>query len=301
MRIAVMSSAQGWHWDELRRAAAGRCELSPMAIEELQSAVSNEGTHWQVGGEDIKTCDALLVRTMPVGSLEKIVFRLDALAQIEAAGIVVINPARAIEAAVDKYLALAKLQRAGVPIPRTFVCQTIDHAMAAFRELGGDAVVKPLFGSGGRGITRVTDEALALRAFQLLEQFDSIFYLQEFIEHEGFDLRLLVIGQQVLGIERRNSLDWRTNVSRGAEPRPCKVTDELAQLALRAAEAIGAPLAGVDILPARDGRVVVLEVNSMPGWRGLQQALAVDVAQRVIDLVEATVVNARRDRENGER
>src|SRR5262249_11227459 len=138
--------------------------------------------------------DAVLVRTMPPGSLEQVVFRMDCLARYEAAGGIVINPARAIEAAVDKFLTTAKLQAAGLLTPRTICCQTAEEAMVAFEQLGRDIVLKPLFGSEGRGITRLTDENLALRAFKMLTQLGAVLYLQEFIEHEGHDIRLLVIG-----------------------------------------------------------------------------------------------------------
>jgi ribosomal protein S6--L-glutamate ligase len=127
----------------------------------------------------------------------------------------VINPARSIEAAVDKYLATAKLHDAGLLVPRTITCQTADDAMAAFAELGGDIVVKPLFGSEGRGIARLNDEALALRAFKMLAQFGAVLYLQEFIRHEGYDLRVLKVGCRYFGMRRSNPDDWRTNVSRG--------------------------------------------------------------------------------------
>src|SRR5688572_11315687 len=141
--------------------------------------------------------------------------------------------------------------------------------MAAYVRLGGHVVVKPLFGGEGRGITKLDDAALAERAFKMLTQLGAVLYLQEFIEHEGFDLRLLVIGDRVLGMRRRNPFDWRTNVSRGAASEPLELTDELADIARRAAAAIGAPLAGVDLLPARNGTLYAIEVNGVPGWRAL--------------------------------
>jgi RimK family alpha-L-glutamate ligase len=146
-------------------------------------------------------------------------------------------------------------------------------------------VVKPLFGSEGRGIARLQDEALALRAFKMLEQLGAVIYVQQFIPHEGHDLRLLVMGDRTLGMRRSNDLDWRTNVSRGATTAPIQLTPQLIELGRRAAAAIGAPLAGVDILPARDGNAYVLEVNGVPGWKALQATLNVDVAQLVLDFV----------------
>ena len=125
--------------------------------------MGRDGQRFASGGVDLAQLDAVLVRTMPPGSLEQVVFRMDVLARLEAQGLVVINPARAIEAAVDKYLATARLQAAGLRVPRTAVCQTVEEALGWFAELGGDVVLKPLFGSEGRGITRLVDEAFALR------------------------------------------------------------------------------------------------------------------------------------------
>jgi ribosomal protein S6--L-glutamate ligase len=230
--------------------------------------------------------DCLLVRTMPPGSLEQVVFRMDVLAGLQAAGMPVVNPPKAIEVAVDKYLASARLQAAGLRIPRTAVCQTPEDAMSAFADLGGDVVIKPLFGSEGRGITRLNDEALALRAFKLLTELRAVIYLQEFVPHEGFDYRVLLVGQRALAMRRRNPLDWRTNVARGAQAEPCELTGELRELAIRAAAAVEAPLAGVDLLPGRDGQLYAIEVNAVPGWRALAKALNVDVAAMVLEYLE---------------
>ena len=134
-----------------------------------------------------------------------------------------------LEAAVDKYLASAKLEAAGLNTPRTFVCQTVEDAMAGFVELGSDVVIKPLFGAEGRGIARVNDEAIAQRTFSLLVGLGAVIYLQEFIAHEGADLRVLLVGKKAFGMTRRNPLDWRTNVSRGASTEPLELTGELVE------------------------------------------------------------------------
>jgi RimK family alpha-L-glutamate ligase len=204
--------------------------------------------------------------------------------------VTVINPPKAIEAAVDKYLATARLAAAGLRVPRTIVCQTPEAAMAAFETLGGHVVVKPLFGSEGRGIARLQDEALAGRAFRMLAQLGGVLYVQEFIPHEGYDLRVLVIGERMFAMRRRSETDWRTNVSRGAIAEPVELTAEMATLARQAAEAIGAPVAGVDLLPVRDGMLYAIEVNAVPGWKALAATLDVDIARIVLDYVEHLAV-----------
>jgi RimK family alpha-L-glutamate ligase len=290
MRIAVLGNAGSWYTNDLVRAAGSQHEILPVAYQQLASTVGQGitavGTTVHTSDAKLNDCDVVLVRSMPPGSLEQIIFRMDALANLAAAGVTVVNPPRAIEVAVDKYLATTRLAAAGLPVPRTITCQTVEQALAAFADLGCDVVMKPLFGSEGRGIVRLSDEGIALRAFKALEQIGSVFYLQEFVEHEGCDLRLLVIGDEVFGMKRRNADDWRTNISRGAVGQTLQVTDELAELAHRAAKAMGAPVAGVDLLPARDGRLLAIEVNAVPGWRALSDVTGVDVAAKVLGFLE---------------
>jgi RimK family alpha-L-glutamate ligase len=308
MRFAVLAAPESWYARDLTRAAGSDHEIVILPFSTISAAVLQPSdprpatpdfrppTSLSAAGADLASFDALLVRTMPPGSLEQVVFRMDCLARHEAAGGVVINPSKAIEAAVDKFLTTAKLQAAGLTNPRTICCQTADEAMTAFETLGGDVVLKPLFGSEGRGITRLNDEALALRAFKMLAQLGAVLYLQEFIDHEGCDLRLLIIGDHVLAMRRRNKLDWRTNISRGATGETFTPDQGLIEMAKQAALAVGAPLAGVDILPGKDGRLYVIEVNAVPGWKGLAKAASLDVARLVIDFVTRRVHEGRRGR-----
>ena len=113
-----------------------------------------------------------------------------------------------------------------------------------------------------------------------------LLYLQEFVPHGGFDLRVLIVGERMFAMRRRHPSDWRTNVSRGAIAERVELTAEMADLARRAARAVGAPLAGVDLLPARDGRLYAIEVNAVPGWKALAAALDVDIARVVLEYIE---------------
>ena len=142
---------------------------------------------------------------MPPGSLEQVVFRMDALHRLAAAGVPVLNPPRAVEAAVDKYLTLALLDAAGLPVPPTWAGESAAEALAAFEALGGDVVVKPLFGSEGRGLVRVSDTELAWRTFHTLERLGAVLYLQRVVRHPGHDLRVFVLGGRVLGAMRRHA------------------------------------------------------------------------------------------------
>ncbi len=298
MKLAVLSSPAGWYFRDLQRAAESSCatmghQVFPVDFAALHDTLEDpaHGTPPVPGisNDALTGADALLIRSMPPGSLEQIVFRMDRLGQLAGRGIRLVNSPKAIETAVDKYLATARLRECGLTVPRTIVCQQVDQAMEAFDALDRDVVVKPLFGSEGRGILRVTDEALAWRTFNALVQFERVIYLQQFLPHPGSDLRLLVIGERVLGMRRTNPRDWRTNISRGAKAEPLEVTSELEEMAHRGAQAVGATLAGIDLLPADDGRLYALEVNAVPGWRALAEVTRTDVAQLVLEHVAELV------------
>lgn len=286
MKLAVLASPQSWYLEDLRRAAAGRHEVVPLSFAQLASDVSGCWTGPPAARRPLESFDAVVVRSMPPGSLEQVVFRMDVLGRAEAAGIRVVNPPRALEVAVDKYLASARLRSAGLLVPATWVCQTVEEGLAAFETLGGDVVVKPLFGSEGRGMTRVTDPAVALRVFTALVRVQAVLYLQRFVPHAGNDYRLLVLGEQVLAIRRTNPNDWRTNVARGALAEPFDPPEAMVGLARRAAQAVGALWAGVDLLPGLDGHLYTLEVNAVPGWRAVATAHQIDVAAMALAQLE---------------
>ena len=289
MRIAILGASSSWYSGDLVRAAAGEIQLDCLPFSALASEISLDINQIFANEKQLPQYDAVLVRTMPPGSLEQVVFRMDALLQLEQQGTLVINPPKALEASIDKYLTLAILRRAGLPIPKTFVCQNVEDAMTGFMKLGGNVVVKPLFGGEGRGITRVSDEAIALRVFKTLAQLQAVIYLQEFIPHNGFDIRVLVIGDRVFGMRRHNRQDWRTNVSRGANGEAFQLSDELRELALSATKAVGAPLVGVDILPGQNGSLNLIEVNAVPGWKMLSQTLDTDIGRQVLDYLVARI------------
>jgi RimK family alpha-L-glutamate ligase len=240
-------------------------------------------THLQARGERIEDCQALLVRTIPAGSLEQIIFRMDALHRLENIGIRVINSPTAIERTVDKYYTSFLLADAGIPTPRTMVTEDFDEALCAFRELGGDVVVKPLFGSEGKGMVRVSDEDLAYRVFRTLELGRAVFYLQEYIPHGQEDVRAFVVGDRMVAAMRRRGTGWKTNVAQGAQVEPLVLSAPLEEQSLRAARLVGTDYVGVDLLQAEDGRTFVLEVNSIPGWRGLQKTTLQNIADVIIE------------------
>jgi RimK family alpha-L-glutamate ligase len=284
MRIALLAGGDGWHVRDLIRAAGDLGHVAePIDFRRVTAAA---GTAITPTDEcpDLDRFDAVIVRTMPPGSLEQVVFRMDRLHALAARGVPVLNPPRALEVCVDKYLALVRLESAGLRVPATVVCQHADAALEAFDRLGRDVVVKPLFGSEGRGMVRVTDPELAWRTFRAIERMQSVLYVQQFVPHPGWDLRAFVLGGKVLAAMRRVAGgDWRTNVAQGAIAEPVRLTAAQEELALRAAAAVGTVAAGVDLLPGPSGELYVIEVNAVPGWRALAPATGVDVARAMIE------------------
>jgi RimK family alpha-L-glutamate ligase len=279
--VPILASRTGWHTDELCRALAE--EGHEGVVVPYEGLVARAGCRpgLRSRSTDLEAAPAVLARIIPKGSLEQIIWRVDVLHRLEERGVRVMNSARAIERTVDKAWTTAILEQAGLPTPETYVCEDPEEAFACYRALG-DAIVKPLFGSMGLGMVRVTDEDMAWRVFRVVEQVRGVFYLQRTIDHGGRDIRAFVVGGRVLGAIERTSAGWRTNISRGGRAVAMTLPDEWAALAVRAADAVGAEYAGVDLLPARDGTVYVLEVNGIPGWEGLQAATGLSVARAIV-------------------
>jgi RimK family alpha-L-glutamate ligase len=232
----------------------------------------------------LQDLDALITRPIARGSVEELLFRMDFLHKLERHGLPIINPPLSIERAVNKYCSLNLLQENGLPVPRTAVTENPDEALKCFHELGGDVVVKPLFGSRGLGATRITDPDIATRVFLTISFYHGVLYMQEFIPHGGSDIRAFVVGDRVVAAMRRTSTNWKTNVSMGAKPVSLNLSEELETLAVKAAKVVGCKVTGVDIIEGPEGPVVI-ELNSQPGWKGLQSVTKTCIADEIISYV----------------
>ena len=280
MRIAVLASPDAWHFLDLKRAAAGRHDVFDFPFDTLAANIGLDRTF-------NLNADCVVVRTMPLGSLQQVVFRMDMLGQLSRTGTLVLNSPKSIEAAVDKYLSLALLDGANIPVPSTGVCQDLESALECFEILGKDVVVKPLFGSMGNGIMRIQELNDAKELFGDLIENGSVVYQQEFIEHDGYDIRMLVIGDEVFGMKRVNRSSWITNISQGGTGVPYLPTAYEKDIAMGAARVVGAHFAGVDLMyESGTGRLVVLEINAVPGWRATTSVLGIDVAELMLTEIE---------------
>jgi len=231
---------------------------------------------------------ALIIRPIGRGSLEEIIFRMDLLHSLERHGVLVVNPAGAIEKCVDKYYALALLEESGLPVPRTVVTESVESALKSFHELGGDLILKPLFGSRGVGSTRIFDADVAARIFGSVRFHHGVLYLQEFVPHGDSDIRAFVVGDRVVAAMRRLGNSWKTNVSQGARPVAIRLDEKLETLAIKATKVVDCKVAGVDILESEKGPLII-ELNSQPGWRGLQSITQVNIADCIVDYVLSEV------------
>jgi RimK family alpha-L-glutamate ligase len=225
--------------------------------------------------------DGAFVRSISHGSLEQITFRLGILHALRDSGVRVWNDARAIERCVDKSTATFHFARAGLPTPHTITVESLASARSRFADLKVPVVVKPLFGAQGAGLTRAETQSSLPAPLEV----GDVYYMQSFIaprsvdHHE--DWRVFVSAGRMVAAMARRSKAWITNVAQGAEPRAHQPDREMSDLALAAAAALGADYAGVDIMRHVDGRLLVLEANSNPAWRGLQSVTDAPIAERL--------------------
>jgi [lysine-biosynthesis-protein LysW]--L-2-aminoadipate ligase len=214
---------------------------------------------------------------------------------MEAAGAVVVNSAAATELCGDKWLSTLALRRAGLPMPRTSLALTPDAALACIEEFGYPVVIKPLTSSWGKRVALVRERDAAQAVLEHCAALPApqahVIYLQEYIDKPGRDLRVIVVGGRPVGAVYRSSAEWRTNVARGAETTVCPLTPALSKLATDAARAVGAEIAGVDLVETTDSRILVLEVNQGVEFTGFRRAHGDseehDVAAAIVDLVLA--------------
>jgi tetrahydromethanopterin:alpha-L-glutamate ligase len=238
-------------------------------------------------GIDIPCFDGTLpngvfVRAVSKGSLEAITLRLGILHALGAMGVRVWNEARVIERCVDKSTATFLFQKAGLPVPPTRTAEGRDKAIDHIADRL-PIVSKPLFGSQGNGVRRVdrTDELPSE------EETGGVYYLQRYLrkpdQRDYSDWRVFVSGGRILGSMARRGASWITNVHQGGQPEAVELEEEARAMALAAVRAVGADYAGVDLIRDTDDRLMLLEINSNPAWKGLQSICKEDIAEALAE------------------
>jgi len=277
VRIALVLDRSDWHAGELTRAfAALGARAVPVTLQSCAIATEG-GPGIAIPGFAASLPDAVLVRSMSGGTFEAVTLRLGLLHALRQLGVLVWNDARAIERCVDKSMTSFLLSRAGIPTPATWATESHGAAQEIVRRAAGPLVLKPLFGSQGRGLKLIRSPEDLPGPSEVA----GVYYLQRYVavERDGFrDFRLLVCRGRVVAAMMRHAAHWVTNVKQGGRPVPVLADSAMKDLAVRAAAAVGADFAGVDILHGADGRPTVLEVNSMPAWSGLQKVTSVRIA-----------------------
>jgi tetrahydromethanopterin:alpha-L-glutamate ligase len=284
-RIAIVTDDPGWHGARLKRAFEARgFDAAYASLSDFRFELAS-GCAIAIPGFDGGLPAGVFVRGIAAGTLEQVVLRLDYLHALRESGVPVYNDARAIERSVDKAMTSFLLHRAGIPTPPTWACESQAQARAVLmREFaaGHEVVAKPLFGSQGRGLARLSAGMDAPPA----ESCGAVWYLQRFVPCAGdayHDWRVFVIGGHAVAAMVRRGSGWINNVAQGAECEAHPADGALAAIAVAAADALGMDYAGVDVLRDRDGRLQVLEVNGIPAWKGLQGVSEIDLAQRLAD------------------
>ncbi len=306
LRVAILTDETGWHTRQLQaalreRGAVGRCiDLADCRIDTTAS--------WHglvIPGFGAALPDAALVRGIAGGTFEQVTKRLGVLHALRELVVPVYNDARAIERSVDKSMTSLLLHAAGIPTPPTWATESQAQAQQiVMREsaAGHALVLKPLFGSQGKGLQLVGNVGGVHHAVPLLKKgYGELAYLQRFIPAQtepGFDWRVLVIGGRAVTAMRRVSAHWVHNVAQGAMCHAAPLTPALADIAERAAQALDMDYAGVDLMPAASAdatqAIQVIEVNGVAAWRGLQHVTRFNIARALVDdLLDRRMAGAR--------
>ena len=309
--VALMTDETGWHTRHLQaalraRGCVGRCvDLADCRID---TAAAWHGL--AIPGFGRALPDAALVRGIAGGSFEQVTKRLGVLHALRELGVPVYNDARAIERSVDKSTTSLLLHAARIPTPPAWATESLAQAQRiAMREgaAGHALVLKPLFGSQGKGLQLVGQVGGVHHALPALDKVHgSLAYLQRYVPalgSPGFDWRVLVVGGRAVAAMRRVSAHWIHNVAQGARCEPAELTDALARLAESAAHALGLDYAGVDLMPAGSlSNIEVIEVNGVAAWQGLQRVTGFNIARAIVDdlldrcLAQPSVDDARAPR-----
>ena len=280
--LAILGSAKSWHVAELLKASSSNnIRAAVIDWEKIGSlAISQGEKFWP---NSLHTADAILVRTMPAGTLEQVISRMDILARLAIRGSVVLNNPKSLESAIDKYVTTTRLIDAGIPVPPSAIVQSSADLEKCNVQFGGDVVLKPIFGSNGQGLFRLEGDTKPLPPFF---SETGVAVAQQYIANDGWDARILVVGADAFAMRRiASDGEWRTNIARGGKAELFTPPSEWIQLAHAATQAVGAHIAGVDILPSRDGSIWVLEVNAVPGWRALQTVTSKNISAAILSTI----------------
>jgi len=249
---------------------------------DISSEVSPEGSKFWLGHHDITDTDICLLRSFGPGSTEQLTRRISMVEHMEMSGIRVVNPCYPFRRARDKYATQYILAKHGLPIPYTYTTESIAEGYT-LAEVYKKFVYKPILSSMGKGSMLFEDPDLAYNAFKSLNRYDQPLILQKYVPNPGRDIRVFVIGDQVIGsaYKYRAPGKWKTNVAQGGHMTDEKVPEDICELGIKATKAMGLDYSGVDIIESPMGPMI-LEVNASPGWQALNQAVDIKIADEIV-------------------
>lgn len=298
MRIPIFTDDPGWHGEQLKQAFAKHgFEAVYIPLVDCSLHVANN----QVAEIRIPTFDdglppAAFVRGVTGGTLQQVITRLNILHMLQQSNVLIYNQPKAIERTVDKAMTSFLLHKNKVATPPTWVCESRVQAESVCQIAAQNhqqLVIKPLFGSQGLGVRKLlAHEPVPVPMQQYV---DGVYYLQQLIEtpEEPHDYRVFIINDRVVAAMKRKGTSWVNNVAAGAQCEAVEVNEEMATLALKAAAAVDIDYCGVDIIQSNTGEYYVLEVNSIPAWKGLQSVTNINIAQLLVDdFLSKLIVNA---------
>ena len=283
-QVAIITDDPGWHCGQIAdHLSARNCQTTFVRLQDCHLSAGAEARIHMPGFDNLP--DGIFVRGVPGGSLEQVVYYLDVLHACEAMSIPVVNNTRCVERSVDKGMTSFLLARAGIATPETIFSSDFHYVRGQLRTgfaAGKEYVLKPLFGSQGKGVQRV-------RCAADLAQYhpaQGVLYAQEFIDNgqgHGIDYRVFVVANKVVAMMQRSSEGWLCNVAHGAEVSTVHLDSETQAMAIAAAKALDMDYAGVDLISDQNGKFWVSEVNSVPAWHGLQSTTETPVAAAICD------------------
>lgn len=282
--IAIVTDDPGWHGKQLQYSLSKRGYLAKFVKlqdchfeQTAKSGIQLPGfTHLP---------KAVFVRGVPGGSLEQVVYYLDVLHALEYLGVPVFNNTRALERSVDKGMTSFILSSNNIPTPYSLFSSDlhlINNKVHELLDSGRELVVKPIFGSQGKGVQLISNKS----DFIDYSFMHGVVYVQEYIDagHEvGVDYRVFVVGDHIIASMQRTGETWITNVAQGGKVEAIKLEAEVETMALDAVRVTGLNYSGVDLIRDKQGQFWVTEVNSVPAWKGLQQTTDVNLSEIIID------------------
>jgi tetrahydromethanopterin:alpha-L-glutamate ligase len=280
MKIVIftdeVATKGGWHGAQLQAAFAKR-DVETIFVSLKDCLLNLEDKKPTIQMPNVNELPkAAFVRGIAGGSLQQITQRLNILHALKMLDVAVYNDGRAIERTVDKAMTSFLLRQNGVNTPKTWVCESRASAHEIIAQQP-NLVIKPLFGSQGAGV-RLVSQQLPLPGDPFV---DGVFYLQSFVK-ASHDYRVFVVNNQAVAAMKRTGDNWLHNAALGAKCEACNEADVM-EIALQAARVLAIDYCGVDVIRDENNQLFVLEVNSIPAWRGLQSVTESNIAQALVD------------------